>query len=198
MGVYVSLDRGASWITYGQGLMNTPVHDLVIQPKAKEMVIASHARSVWVASVDFLYKVTPEIRGKEFHSFKLEVPSGRDDWGYERTNPAQDAIARDRNITTEIWTTQSGVGKLELLDANQKAVVTSEYTFTAGYQFLSLPLLLKAGDPRAPGVFGNPDDPAEALKDPFKARRADYVAKGDYTLRLTIAGKVFDQKVTIR
>lgn len=198
MGVYVSLDRGASWITYGQGLMNTPVHDLVIQPKAKEMVIASHARSVWVTSVDFLYKVTPEIRGKEFHSFKLEVPSGRDDWGYERSNPAQDAIARDRNITTEIWTTQSGVGKLELLDANQKAVVTSEYTFTAGYQFLSLPLLLKAGDPRAPGVFGNPDDPAEALKDPFKARRADYVAKGDYTLRLTIAGKVFDQKVTIR
>ncbi|MDI9639881.1 hypothetical protein QM565_29685, partial [Geitlerinema splendidum] len=199
MGVYVSIDRGESWMAYGSGIMHTPVHDLAIQPKAKEMVIASHARSVWAVSIDPILKLTEEIRKKEFHEWNVDVPSGRDRWAYDRAPAYADPDYRDREISWDIWTTVRGAGKLELLGSDGVTVVSTDVNLDNGYNFLKLGLLLRKGDPKAPPFTDfDPDDPESALKDPYAARRAVYVAKGEYTLKLTVGGKLFEKKVTIR
>ena len=51
LGVYASLDRGVSWHSLCATLPTTPVHDLVIQARAREMVIGTHGRSVFVLDV---------------------------------------------------------------------------------------------------------------------------------------------------
>jgi len=198
MGVYVSMDRGGSWIAYGGGIMHTPVHDLVIQDKAEEMVIASHARSVWVVSVKPIRKLTKEIAAKEFHSFAVDVPTGRDRWPYRRSPEYADDTYQDQLVTTEIYSSVAGVGGISLVDKDGKVVVSRKVNVVRGYNFLSLGLMLEAGDPTAPPVKGDPNDPKTALNDPYAARRAKYVEKGTYQLILTVDGKEFKQEIGVR
>ena len=47
-GVYVSLDRGASWVSLSAMLPTTPVFDLVVHPRDDEIVIGTHGRGVFV------------------------------------------------------------------------------------------------------------------------------------------------------
>lgn len=198
MGVYVSLDRGKSWITLGSGIPHTPVHDLVIQPKAKDLVIASHARSVWVVNLDWLYKCDEKVRAKEWHSFNVDVPTGRDRWPFDRAQPYADGQPRDRSVTWSFWTTNSGPGKLELVDKDGKLVVSKALPVDFGLNLVSLGLLLKAGDPKAgPDPVKDANDPTEALKDRYAARRSDFVPKGKYKIRVSVGGKSFEQEVEV-
>jgi hypothetical protein len=47
MGVYVSLDGGASWDVLGGNLPSVYVHDLIVHPREKVVVIATHGRGMW-------------------------------------------------------------------------------------------------------------------------------------------------------
>jgi hypothetical protein len=62
LGVFVSVDRGASWHSLSATLPTTPVHDLVIHPRDGEIVVGTHGRSVWVADLD---AVRQQASGKE-------------------------------------------------------------------------------------------------------------------------------------
>jgi photosystem II stability/assembly factor-like uncharacterized protein len=198
MGVYVSMNRGGSWIAYGTGIPNTPVHDLVIQDKAEDMVIASHARSAWVVSIKPIRKLTKEILAEEFHSFGVDVPSGRDRWPYRRSSAFADDTYQDQLVTTEIFSSVAGVGGISLVDSEGKVIVSRKINVVRGFNFLSLGLMLQPGDPKAPPVQGDPNDPKTALNDPYAARRAQYVDKGTYQLVLTVDGKEFKQEIGIR
>ncbi|MEZ4875395.1 MAG: glycosyl hydrolase [Flavobacteriaceae bacterium] len=57
-GVYVSFNRGAQWEAFSEGLPNVAVHDLVIQPEAKELVLGTHGRSIYIADVSLLQKLS--------------------------------------------------------------------------------------------------------------------------------------------
>jgi len=48
MGVFVTLDGGANWHVLGGNLPSTFVHDLVIHPRDKMIVIATHGRGMYV------------------------------------------------------------------------------------------------------------------------------------------------------
>jgi photosystem II stability/assembly factor-like uncharacterized protein len=46
-GLYISFNRGESWEAFSKNLPNVAVHDLVIQPSAKELIIGTHGRSLY-------------------------------------------------------------------------------------------------------------------------------------------------------
>ncbi len=54
-GLYVSFNRGKSFMTLGN-LPRVPVHDIAIQKTAGEIVIGTHGRSVYIASLEDIYK----------------------------------------------------------------------------------------------------------------------------------------------
>jgi photosystem II stability/assembly factor-like uncharacterized protein len=56
-GAYVSLNRGESWEVFSKELPNVAVHDLVIQPEAKHLVLGTHGRSIYVADIALLQKL---------------------------------------------------------------------------------------------------------------------------------------------
>ena len=47
-GVYVSRDRGGRWESLSASLPSTPVHDLTVQVRERELVIGTHGRGAWV------------------------------------------------------------------------------------------------------------------------------------------------------
>ncbi|MCX6141423.1 MAG: glycosyl hydrolase [Candidatus Kapabacteria bacterium] len=47
-GLYVSFDGGAQWSRFRLNLPMTPIHDLVIHPTEKDLVVCTHGRSFWI------------------------------------------------------------------------------------------------------------------------------------------------------
>ncbi len=61
-GIYISFDDGAHWQSLQLNLPNTPVHDIQVQVRDKELVIATHGRSFWILDdVTTLYQMSDEI-----------------------------------------------------------------------------------------------------------------------------------------
>ena len=56
-GLYVSLDRGKSFMMWNNGLpKSVPVHDLVIHEREHEIVLGTHGRSFYIAPLENLRK----------------------------------------------------------------------------------------------------------------------------------------------
>ncbi|MGH7448310.1 MAG: WD40/YVTN/BNR-like repeat-containing protein, partial [Longimicrobiales bacterium] len=51
VGLYVSLDRGATWRRFMHGMGTVPVHDLKIHPRDHELIAGTHGRSILVTDV---------------------------------------------------------------------------------------------------------------------------------------------------
>lgn len=62
-GVYCSSDNGQSWQRLQFNLPVTPIHDIAIHAREKDLIVATHGRSFWILDdVTPLYRFTDSIR----------------------------------------------------------------------------------------------------------------------------------------
>ena len=80
-GLYVSFNRGYSWQAFSKNLPKVAVHDLVVQPKAKHLIIGTHGRSLYKANIAPLQVFTDEIAAKSVHIFEINSIKKRSSWG---------------------------------------------------------------------------------------------------------------------
>ncbi len=80
-GLFVSFDKGNFWEAFQQNLPHVAVHDLVIQPDAKELIIGTHGRSLYKANIAPLQLFTDEIKAKPVHVFALQNLKKSSRWG---------------------------------------------------------------------------------------------------------------------
>ena len=50
-GLFTSLDEGKSWLAVKNRMPPCPVHDLVIHPRERELLVATHGRGLYVVDV---------------------------------------------------------------------------------------------------------------------------------------------------
>jgi photosystem II stability/assembly factor-like uncharacterized protein len=48
-GLYVTLDGGQSWKTFMTGMPSVRVDDILIHPRDRDLIVATHGRSIWIA-----------------------------------------------------------------------------------------------------------------------------------------------------
>lgn len=67
-GAYASTDRGRTWQRFMAGLPTVPVHDLQIHPRDRELIAATHGRSIWVVDIAPLEQMNDTLmsRGANF------------------------------------------------------------------------------------------------------------------------------------
>ncbi len=70
VGAYVSTNRGASWQKFMTGLPTVPVHDLKIHPRERELIAATHGRSIWVTDIAPLEQMVDSTMAKRAHFFQ--------------------------------------------------------------------------------------------------------------------------------
>ena len=56
-GLYASFNRGKTFMSLGNDIPRVPVHDIAIQKTANEIVLGTHGRSIYIASLDSIHKV---------------------------------------------------------------------------------------------------------------------------------------------
>jgi hypothetical protein len=61
VGLYLSLDQGRNWRRWKNGFPTAPVTDLKIHPRDRELIVATHGRSLWVVDVAALQQLTAAV-----------------------------------------------------------------------------------------------------------------------------------------
>ena len=80
-GLYVSFNRGESFMRMDGELPAVSVHDLVVHPREHDLVIGTHGRSFYVADVTELQKLNDELMAKAVHVFDFDELYFSSRWG---------------------------------------------------------------------------------------------------------------------
>jgi len=184
-GLYASLDRGRTWAKFG-GLPTVPVDDLVIHPRERDLVIATHGRSLYIIDdLRPLQELTPAVRDKKAHLFAIA-----DAWGYE-PYPG--------------WDWQGTTGVFRGANPPMGAVINvwiKEYTGDA----VSIAIKNAAGVPvanlSAPGTPGLSRvvwnlKPTNDVLTPYGGQGQVFLAPGVYDVTMSYGGVTETQKVKV-
>ena len=80
-GLYVSLDKGNSFMGLSNGMPDVPVHDLVIQKRDKDLVVGTHGRSIYIADLDQIEELDNTVLNSVVHLFAVDNNRFSERWG---------------------------------------------------------------------------------------------------------------------
>ncbi len=80
-GLYVSLDRGVTFMAFSNGLPNVPVHDVVVQKREKDLVVGTHGRSIYVGDIAPIQAMTDSLMTADLAVFDITSVKYRSNWG---------------------------------------------------------------------------------------------------------------------
>ncbi|MFT5290687.1 MAG: photosystem II stability/assembly factor-like uncharacterized protein [Planctomycetota bacterium] len=134
-GVYVSIDRGASWTPFRGGLPTVPVYDLVIQQREQDLVAGTHGRGIWIADIAPLQALDAEVLSAGPALLPVQPartwgrrpgPETSGDRGWSGTNPAAGAalyyyLPEDREDDVSLVVRDAGGNRLRSLEGSGKA-----------------------------------------------------------------------------
>ncbi len=79
--LYVSINNGEDFMLMNNNLPAAAVHDLVIHPRDNDLIVGTHGRSIYIANVEHLQKITNEIIKKEIFIFEIPEIKKQGNWG---------------------------------------------------------------------------------------------------------------------
>ncbi|WP_456437480.1 VPS10 domain-containing protein, partial [Psychroserpens sp.] len=80
-GAYVSFNQGQNWESFSNGLPNVAVHDIVVQPTAKDLLIGTHGRSIYKTDISQLQLMDSNTMSKSITVFKVDDVRHSSRWG---------------------------------------------------------------------------------------------------------------------
>ncbi|MEM1136424.1 MAG: glycosyl hydrolase, partial [Bacteroidota bacterium] len=83
-GLYISLNRGKSFMAAGKSIPNVPIHDLVIHPREHHLIVGTHGRSIYVGDISEIQQLTTEVTSKEIDIFAIDNMKYSKQWGNEK------------------------------------------------------------------------------------------------------------------
>jgi hypothetical protein len=79
-GVYMTFNMGENWKIMDNSIPRVAVHDLVIQNTAKDLVIATHGRSIYKTNIA-AFQHYQKVKNKALEIFDLKDINYSNDWG---------------------------------------------------------------------------------------------------------------------
>jgi photosystem II stability/assembly factor-like uncharacterized protein len=206
LGIHATVDDGASWFSLKLNLPTVGVHDIVIHPRERDLIIGTHGRGIWILdSIRGLEGLTPEVAARDAALFAprpaVQAPRfdrGRSSLGYTyytAPNPPDGALL-DFYVNPRV----TGPVTLEIFDAAGTRVRAIDLGSREEIAGLRRAVWDMRRDPQAPQVPGRPGG-AGAAGGPGAGRgagRGALVPVGKYEARLTVGSDVHRAEVIVR
>jgi len=141
-GAYVSLDRGITFMLLDEQLPSVPVHDLVIQKQARDLIIGTHGRSLYRMNVEHLQQLDKNMLELDLHIFDFENITYNERWGDYRYWSVWSGYLQPE---TEMPVYSQNGGDMAFMVKSQKGTVLfdSIYQLSKGLNYLSYDLSLE-------------------------------------------------------
>jgi hypothetical protein len=115
-----------------------PVHDLVIHPRDKELVVGTHGRSVFVADVSHLQQLTSDVLAKDLFVFNPENKSYRNGWGNKRWSEWSGFSEPGTEFV--VYAKSSGKAAVKIMSPEGKVLKEMEQEVTQGLNYITYDL----------------------------------------------------------
>ena len=93
-GLFVSVDRGSRWVRMNNNMPVVGVHDMVLQPRDKDLVVGTYGRDIWITNIAPLEEMTPRMLDEDVHVFAVPDTVQRVTWQFA----ANDYLFGQRNL----------------------------------------------------------------------------------------------------
>ena len=80
-GLFISIDGGQTWQDFSNEIPNVAVHDLVIQTREKDLIVATHGRSLYKVNIANIQQINDAIKKEGLALFALEEVFYSKNWG---------------------------------------------------------------------------------------------------------------------
>ncbi|GMV07441.1 MAG: hypothetical protein AMXMBFR53_37160 [Gemmatimonadota bacterium] len=191
LGLFVSLDRGATWFKWTHGFPTVPVRSLVVHPRDHDLVIATHGRALWV--LDDIRPLralaqNPSLVAEAVALFEppvayLHTTAATD--GYHFSGEAMfQGRTRPYGALLTFWSggTDTAQARVDIVDGVGRTVRTFQTPAEPGLNRVAWDL--REGAPEAPeGGRGR--------------MQAPEVLPGSYVVRVTLAGITVEQPLAV-
>jgi len=185
-GAFWSWNQGRNWVELKGNLPTVPVNDLVIHPRDNDLVLATHARGIWILDqVNALQEFTPEIASSSGHLFSVEPAeqiryrnekAHTGDMIFEGENPPRGAIL-------DFWAGR-GMSSAEFSVANAAGQTVASFEVDEVSEGMNR-TIWNLRHSEVDG-FGDPNS------------NGPWVVPGTYTVTMTAAGGSWSQSVEVR
>jgi len=191
-GLWISVDGGKNWAQFkGNHFPAVAVRDLAIQPRENDLVLATHGRGIWIVDdIVPLRNLTNSVTSQEV-AFLTARPvqqriEGNGGWAngdavFVGDNPPDAAVITYYQKERHLF----GKLKIEVLDSTGRVLDEIPASKRPGLNRVTWSMREKP--PRVP--------PAAQIA--FFGQRGPRLVPGEYTVRLTKAGKTYETKLTV-
>ncbi len=189
-GLYASLDRGENFMRLGSNLPAVAVHDLVVQTREQELVVATHGRSLYIASVKELQQVNAEMLEKSSHLFELPSVSFSTSWGRKFGENVFEP-----QLQIPVYNASAGKLGLKIKTEGGLELKNEEIKHERGIHYINYDLSVAENTLKA---YQEEWNKAKRGNVSIAANKKAYLQAGKYVVELTnAAGERFTQTLTI-
>lgn len=195
-GVYVSLDKGKTFMGLFKGMPAVPVHDLVIQPRDKKIVVGTHGRSLYVGDVSYIEKLTDSILSKKIYLFTISSKRYSKNWGNKNYEWARPYIPK---LKFTYFAGNNGIAEIKIKTESGMLLKLIQDTCDHGLNFYNYDLSIDSIHANEYKDFVNKKlEPKK--KDKFKTTdtKKIYLRPGKYSVEIKFNGKSISQNFEIK
>ena len=178
-GAYCSLNGGESWMTIGGNLPRVAVHDLVVQPRENELVLGTHGRSIFIASLSEVQKLKDSVVQKNLFVFDPEAVRYTKKWG---TKPDEFSEPLTSTLTACYFKKVSGIVDVKILNEKGLNLKSFRDTAEAGLNYLSYDLSV---DPVQVSSFQKANSGKNKIKIEAGENKIYYLVPGKYKIEIS-------------
>ena len=184
-GLYVSLDRGESFMLMNNGLPAAPVHDVVIHPRDKDLLVGTHGRSIYKGSAKELEQLTKEVLAENLKIFDISDVNHSSAWGRQRVSWA-DAI--EPEIKIPVYSKTASMVKVSIQTKDGLELKSFAADCSKGLNYFSYDLTLS--EEFLTEYIISLNEKRKKDQDEIKVKPADngkiYLLPGDYKVKISI------------
>ena len=184
-GAYVSFNQGENWEAFSQGLPNVAVHDMVIQPEAKDLLLGTHGRSIYKTNIAPLQQLTDGMMTRAVIIFEVDNVNHSPRWG-SSWSEWFDAYEPEIDLTFYANSSEEKTIKI----SSEKGALLNEIKIKAdkGFNYTSYDLTLTEKGRKALSK-----EQSDLVIDPAKNEKY-YLPKGIYTVEISDEKTTFEVK----
>ena len=195
-GLYISLDRGKTFMIMDKKLPHVPVHDLVIQPTAGDLVIGTHGRSLYRVSVKELELLNEKVMAEPVHMFAVEDATYNARLGDVRFVKWYGFF--ESSVTVPVYAKDSGIAKLNVYSEDGTLLYAADKAVDKGINYLTYDLSIDAD--KVEGYTKELKKAKSDKADDLKKKDDDnfYLVQGDYKIEVSLNGDVVSTKFKVK
>jgi photosystem II stability/assembly factor-like uncharacterized protein len=197
LGLFVSIDAGASWIQLKGNLPTVPVEDVTIHPRENDLVFGTYGRGFWTGDITPLQELSTDVLNKNAYLFDIEPRAhygfGEQGMNYELFGNRYIQVPNEPEALTVNYylkTDASSRARITISDLEGKVLRQIEGPSKAG---LNQALVALAGSGR-----GRAGGSGRGFRGRGAGPAQPELAIGEYVVKLEVAGETLTKHAQVR